>query len=356
MGVYSKQIGWSQESILLYGVSKQLERLAGIIASTGGGGGGGSQDLQSVLNEGNSAIEQEIRIENTSDGESSAYIVANLGSGGRTSRLQYSKAPIEGQTVDSSGYFINADEGSLIIHHISMGIAGDTNRLLAFEMLPDEIVTQNSYHSEADTTLDTIFETRVMPTFFQLGSSNGLGDTRRINLKIDNTELDSDIQFPSTGGTLALTNQLTLDRVLTGGATSSQQFWIGEVNIQPSAVVIDSPGSDTFISISQDVFVYQNASADAMRLTYDGLSFSESNGDTTITLKRNPAQQDFTNYINLMPTIAGTLAVEGKTIANSVAPASATAAGTTGEIRVAAGFIYWCTAPNTWIRAAGATW
>jgi hypothetical protein len=40
----------------------------------------------------------------------------------------------------------------------------------------------------------------------------------------------------------------------------------------------------------------------------------------------------------------------------TVAPTSATATGITGEIRVAAGFIYWCTAPNTWIRAAGATW
>jgi len=40
----------------------------------------------------------------------------------------------------------------------------------------------------------------------------------------------------------------------------------------------------------------------------------------------------------------------------TVAPASATDTGTVGEIRVAAGFIYWCTAPNTWIRAAGITW
>jgi len=39
--VPNKQIGWSQESILLHAVSKQLERLAGIIATSGGGGGGG---------------------------------------------------------------------------------------------------------------------------------------------------------------------------------------------------------------------------------------------------------------------------------------------------------------------------
>lgn len=49
MGVPSKQIGWSQEAILLHAVSKQLQRLQGIIAASSGGGGGGSQDLQSVL-------------------------------------------------------------------------------------------------------------------------------------------------------------------------------------------------------------------------------------------------------------------------------------------------------------------
>jgi len=35
----NKQIGWSQEAILLHGVSKQLERLASIIGASGGGGG-----------------------------------------------------------------------------------------------------------------------------------------------------------------------------------------------------------------------------------------------------------------------------------------------------------------------------
>ncbi|QOG04320.1 hypothetical protein [Flavobacterium sp. MDT1-60] len=39
----------------------------------------------------------------------------------------------------------------------------------------------------------------------------------------------------------------------------------------------------------------------------------------------------------------------------TVAPASATASGKVGEIRIVAGYIYWCTAPNTWIRASGTT-
>lgn len=38
------------------------------------------------------------------------------------------------------------------------------------------------------------------------------------------------------------------------------------------------------------------------------------------------------------------------------APASATAPGTVGEIRITATHVYWCIATNTWIRAAGTTW
>jgi len=40
----------------------------------------------------------------------------------------------------------------------------------------------------------------------------------------------------------------------------------------------------------------------------------------------------------------------------ATAPASATATGTLGDIRVTAGFIYVCTATNTWVRTALTTW
>lgn len=40
----------------------------------------------------------------------------------------------------------------------------------------------------------------------------------------------------------------------------------------------------------------------------------------------------------------------------NTAPSSATATGTKGEIRVTSGYIYVCTATNTWVRAALATW
>lgn len=42
--------------------------------------------------------------------------------------------------------------------------------------------------------------------------------------------------------------------------------------------------------------------------------------------------------------------------ASNTAPATASSAGTLGEIRITATHIYYCTATNTWVRAAMATW
>ena len=50
------------------------------------------------------------------------------------------------------------------------------------------------------------------------------------------------------------------------------------------------------------------------------------------------------------------LARKQPSIALSGAPASASAVGVAGSIVVSGGFIYVCTATNTWVRAAVATW
>lgn len=57
--------------------------------------------------------------------------------------------------------------------------------------------------------------------------------------------------------------------------------------------------------------------------------------------------------LNVQGTIRGT---QFFLSALNTAPASATATGTTGEIRIDANFIYICTATNTWKRVAISTW
>lgn len=51
-----------------------------------------------------------------------------------------------------------------------------------------------------------------------------------------------------------------------------------------------------------------------------------------------------------------TQATQFKVAAMNTAPASATATGTVGEVRITATHIYVCTAANTWVRTALATW
>ena len=56
-------------------------------------------------------------------------------------------------------------------------------------------------------------------------------------------------------------------------------------------------------------------------------------------------------------TSTGTLTTGQMDIAAlNTAPASASAAGTLGEIRYTADYIYVCTATNTWKRSALSTW
>tara|TARA_R110000824_G_scaffold270106_2_gene458577 strand:- start:136 stop:390 length:255 start_codon:yes stop_codon:yes gene_type:complete len=56
------------------------------------------------------------------------------------------------------------------------------------------------------------------------------------------------------------------------------------------------------------------------------------------------------------PTKTATVGSVTGIISDVAAPASAASTGTTGQVAVDTGFIYVCTATNTWKRVAIATW
>ncbi|MFH6945095.1 hypothetical protein [Flavobacterium sp. FlaQc-50] len=62
------------------------------------------------------------------------------------------------------------------------------------------------------------------------------------------------------------------------------------------------------------------------------------------------------NLIDKLKVDGSILATQFKISALNTAPASATASGTLGEIRITATYIYICTATNTWVRSSLATW
>lgn len=85
-------------------------------------------------------------------------------------------------------------------------------------------------------------------------------------------------------------------------------------------------------------------------------------GQTTIDNRLYIANNEVTTLIygefdNKIVEIDGTLTTDQYILSDlNTAPASATATGTKGEIRVTAGFIYVCIATNTWVRSALTTW
>jgi len=85
-------------------------------------------------------------------------------------------------------------------------------------------------------------------------------------------------------------------------------------------------------------------------------------GNTAINNRLYIANNELTTLIygefdNKIVEIDGTLTTDQYILSDlNVAPASATATGTKGEIRVTSNYIYVCTATNTWVRAALSTW
>lgn len=75
-------------------------------------------------------------------------------------------------------------------------------------------------------------------------------------------------------------------------------------------------------------------------------------------LVTTPTGVSVTGIASVAGDVVATGDVQGDTMSVSgmnTAPASATATGTVGEIRWTAGHVYLCTATNTWVRAALAT-
>jgi len=66
-------------------------------------------------------------------------------------------------------------------------------------------------------------------------------------------------------------------------------------------------------------------------------------------------KRDSAGVIAVTDGSTGLGTLQGQLRAQGTAPASATAAGTAGDIRYDSGFIYVCTATNTWVRAALST-
>lgn len=77
---------------------------------------------------------------------------------------------------------------------------------------------------------------------------------------------------------------------------------------------------------------------------------------TTGNFKIQTAGTHTDDTVNKLQVTGSILGTQFRLSALNAAPASATDTGTLGEVRITSTFIYVCTATNTWVRSALATW
>lgn len=164
------------------------------------------------------------------------------------------------------------------------------------------------------TLTTSIIANTAGATFATSSGSVGIGVTPTVKLHVVASAINSDVAI-FTG---ANTNRGL--KISTAASTSNDD--LVRLNAQTSTGEIS----------------FQLNSVDKVRLNATGFGI----GTTT------PAQ--------LLDVNGTSQATQFKLSALNTAPASATATGVLGEIRVTSGFIYVCTATNTWVRAALATW
>ena len=106
MGGSTRQIGWSQEEILLQAVTKQLERLSGVIAASGSGAGGNFvtvDTVQSISSRKNFIVGAGPAATFTSSTGNTINVTATTGSGVYSTSVE--GPGIEGFSVNDPGIF-----------------------------------------------------------------------------------------------------------------------------------------------------------------------------------------------------------------------------------------------------------
>lgn len=173
--------------------------------------------------------------------------------------------------------------------------------------------------------------------------------------------LKANIASPSFTGLATVTNTTEQLR-LSYDASNYVPFTVsstGTLSLMPTGAQINIGASILFGSDFRNQVSTNNA---RFQLSNAGGIFTRNVADANPALTISQANASSTGNILTLNNNGGTVASisQGGTISGvqlkvnnlNTAPASSTDTGVTGEIRVTAGFIYVCTATNTWVRTA----
>jgi len=181
---------------------------------------------------------------------------------------------------------------------------------------------------------------------FQINSNDG-------PMYITQSANDGDLIFESDDGAGGTTTYFKLDGSEVNTRVDKDFFFVDNVKAK-----FGSSGDLEIFHDASNSYIKDTGAGDLYIQGSDDIYITADNGEKFITCNTNDSVEiRFDNVKTFETTATGTLTTGQMDIAAlNTAPASASAAGTLGEIRYTADYIYVCTATNTWKRTALSTW
>jgi len=174
------------------------------------------------------------------------------------------------------------------------------------------------------------------------------------NLIIQNGGNDKDVIFKCDDGSGGVTPYITLDGSHTTTLIQKKMHFDDNIKLTfgdyaTPDLEIYHDGSDSYIS---------DTGTGDLRLLSSLIRLRTESGENMLRAETNAGVYlYYDNVVKFETSSTGTTTTGQMNIAAlNTAPASASAAGTLGEIRYTADYIYVCTATNTWKRSALSTW
>tara|TARA_R110000765_G_scaffold406722_2_gene503789 strand:+ start:603 stop:1172 length:570 start_codon:yes stop_codon:yes gene_type:complete len=132
----------------------------------------------------------------------------------------------------------------------------------------------------------------------------------------------------------------------------------GDLKLNDEVVAKFGAGDDLKIYHDGAHSYIEDSGTGDLRIWADSPNISTASGNKIFYGNNGAAELYFTGAVKKFQTTATGILVTGQIdlAALNTAPSSATDTGTVGEIRVTADYIYVCSDPSTWVRAALATW
>lgn len=225
-------------------------------------------------------------------------------------------------------YFINFDDDRIVSGNTSVLATGSNVKVTINGV-------DHSYFSNIGYTIGNLSISNNTISSVDSGVID-ISTTAAINLPVGNTS-----QRPA----VAAAGDLRFNTTLQSAEIYDGNAWI-KLSNNIESQIISPDGSSNNYTLDQD------ATTDSVILSLNGVVQSPASYSVvgnTLTFVETPQATDVIDVRFLATTVATRLA-------SSTVPASASSAGTPGQISYDSSYIYVCVAQNTWIRSAFSSW